>query len=384
MGLLRRLVDRLDPIETRAAYSSWEALQSGWASADASGQVVTPASAEHAISAVGACVDVIAGAISSLPAYVMRWDGVRRVEAPTHPLQRLIDRGCNGTQSWSAWLSWTMGQVLLRGNAVSEIVTDQRGALIGLLPIPWDEISVVELPGGRIGYDIDTPRRRLLPDEVLHLRDRSDDGVVGVSRLQRAAGVIGSAQALNLFTAAMFKNGVNPSGAVLAEGKIGPVERQQLRDNLKQMFQGPSNAARVLVLDQALKWQSISVSPEDAELLQSRVFSVSEICRIWGVPPPLIQEYSHNTFTNSQEASRWFASNTLQPWVVRIQQEARRSLFTADAAVTHELRLDMSDLMRGSPLERWQANKLAVESGVLDTDEIRLQEGWPPRGEVAA
>ena len=103
MCFLRRIADRLDPpaVETRAAYSSWEALQMGTAGVaygEASGQLVTPASAEHAVSAVGACVDVIAGAISSLPAYVMRWEGARRVEAPSHPLQRLIDRGCNATQ----------------------------------------------------------------------------------------------------------------------------------------------------------------------------------------------------------------------------------------------------------------------------------------------
>jgi Phage portal protein len=72
----------------------------------------------------------------------------------------------------------------------------------------------------------------------------------------------------------------------------------------------------------------------------------------YGVPPPLVQDYSHNTFTNSQEASRWFASNTLTPWVRKFEAEARRSLFTAAAAVNHELQLDMSDLLRGSPLER--------------------------------
>jgi HK97 family phage portal protein len=349
--------------------------------------VLDPTCAEHAISAVSACVDVIAGAISSLPAYVMRWEGKRRVEGPSHPLQRLIDRGCNATQSWADWLSWTMGQVLLRGNALSEIVTDQRGALVGLVPIGWETVSIVELPGGRIGYDNGMPgggMRRLLPDEVFHLRDRSDDGIVGVSRLQRAAGVVGSAQALSEFTGSMWKNGINPSGAVLAKDRLDDKQRAFLQQHFREMFGGARNAAKAMILDHGLQWQSISVSPEDAELLQSRVFSVSEICRIWGVPPPLIQEYSHNTFTNSQEASRWFASNTLQPWVTKLQLGAKRSLSSAASSIDHELRLDMSDLLRGSPLERWQANEIAVRAGVLDPDEIRLQDGWPPRSEVAA
>jgi HK97 family phage portal protein len=137
------------------------------------------------------------------------------------------------------------------------------------------------------------------------------------------------------------------------------------------------------VLDQGAKFRPISAEPEKAQLLESRNFAVAEICRVFGTPPPLIQDYSRNTFTNSQEASRWFASNTLTPWVRKVEAEAKRSLFTAASAVDHELTLDISDLLRGSPLERWQANEIAVRSGVLDPDEVRLAEGYPPRGTAA-
>jgi HK97 family phage portal protein len=387
VGLRQRIADWLAPIEQRS-FSSWDALgMAGWGVADASGQIVTWKSAEHSLSTVNACVSVISGAISSLPALVYQWQGDRRVEAPTHPLQRLIDRGPNRRQSWADWVELTVSSALLRGNGLSEIVVDGAGRLTELRPIPWDLVSIVQLPGDREAYDVTSDvrggTRRLLPEEVFHLRDRSDDGLVGVSRLQRAAGVIGSAQALAEFVGSMWRHGVHPSGAVEADGRIDLAQRQLLQANFRELFSGPSNAAKVLILDQNLKWKSLSVSPEDAELLESRKFSVAELCRIFGVPPPLVQDYSHNTFTNSQEASRWFASNTLLPWVTKIQLEARRSLFTAAAAPSHELTLDMSDLLRGSPMERWQANEIAIRSGVLDPDEVRLQEGWAPRREGA-
>ena len=127
----------------------------------------------------------IASAIASLPAYVYRWEGKARVLAETHPLQRLLDRGPNAHMTWSDWLEWTMASVLLRGNAVAEIVIDGAGRLVGLVPIPWDVVSIVKLPRGRIAYDITAPSggtRRLLPEETFHLRDRSDDSLVGVSR----------------------------------------------------------------------------------------------------------------------------------------------------------------------------------------------------------
>jgi HK97 family phage portal protein len=346
---------------------------------------VTPASAEHALATVGASVSVISGAISSLPALVYVWQGERRVEAPAHPLQRVIDRGPTPLMTWADWCEFTVSSALLRGNAISEIIVDGAGRLTELRPVPWDLVSIVRMPGRRIAYDVTDDvqggTRRVLQESIFHLRDRNDDGgPVGISRLTRAAGVLGNAQALAEFSGSMWRNSINPSGSIEVEGKIGPEAFGQLQERWRQLYEGPRNAGRAIVLDQGAKFKSISVSPEDAELLESRKFSVAELCRVYGVPPPLVQDYSHNTFTNSQEASRWFASNTLQPWVTKIQAEARRSLFSSAAAVNHELVLDMSDLLRGSPLERWQANEIAVRSGVLDPDEIRTQEGWAPRG----
>jgi HK97 family phage portal protein len=387
MGLRQRLAHWLDPPEQRSL-TSWDLLRShagGWGISDASGQVVTPASAEHAVSTVSACVQGIASALASQPAAVFVWQGDRRVEAPAHPLQRLIDRGPNQHQSWSDWLEQTVSGALLRGNAVSEIIVDNAGRLSELRPISWDMVSIVQLSGDRVGYDISNERtggtRRLLQSEIYHLKDRSDgDSRVGVSRLTRAAGVVGSAQALNEFTGSMWRNGVNPSGSIQLEGKLGPEAMAQLQERWRQLYSGPRNAARALVLDQGAKWQQIGVAPENAELLMSRRFSCEEIARLFGTPPIMVGIWDNASFTNSEMASRWYASHTLAPWARKIELEAKRSLFSREAAVNHELVIDLSDMLRGSPLERAQAAKLAVEGGWLDTDEIRQQEDWPARG----
>jgi HK97 family phage portal protein len=384
MGLLRALVKRFDPPVEQRALTSWDLLGVGSLGvADAAGQLVSPQSAEHALATVSACVQGISSAIASLPAYCYRWEGKARVLAESHPLQRLIDRGPNAHMTWADFVEWLMASVLLRGNGCAEIVVDGAGRLAALLPLPWDTVSIVEVPRG-IAYDITNPNggmRRLLASEVFHLRDRSDDGIVGVSRLQRAAGVFGAAQALNEFTAVMWRNGMHPSGALEAEGRIDMPQRKLLQAHFREMFAGTRNAAKILILDQALKWKSLSVSPEDAELLESRKFTVVEICRLFGVPPPLIQDYTHNTFTNSEQASRWFAGHTLGPWIAKLQLEAKRSLFTAATAVDHELGIDMSGLLRGDPELRWRSHQIAIAAGVLTVNEVREQEGWPPLAE---
>jgi len=121
----------------------------------------------------------------------------------------------------------------------------------------------------------------------------------------------------------------------------------------------------------------VCVSPEDAELLETRKFGVVEICRLFQVPPPLVQSYEHSTFTNSAQAGLWFATFCLAPWARKIEAEFARSVFPSGGP--YELELDLSGFLRGDPETRWNAHKIAVENGILDPDEVRQVEGWNPR-----
>jgi HK97 family phage portal protein len=281
-----------------------------------------------------------------------------------------------------------MASVLLRGNALSEIITDARGAVIGLHPISWENVSVQLLPNRRLAYDVTditylyggTGRpRRLLQDEIFHLRDRSDDGLVGVSRLRRAAAVVQAGLSIQNFANALYQNGANPSGALEVDGKLSQPSFDRLKKDFQENFAGSSNAARALILDQGLKWKSISINPEDAEFLASRRFTVEELCRIFGVPPVIAGDLSHGTFTNSETMLRWFAMATLTPWIRKIESEFSRSVFSESSRSTHKLEIDLSGLLRGDPAQRWQSWKIAVEANILTADEIRQEEGWNPR-----
>lgn len=351
----------------------------------AAGQMVNANTAES-LSAVTACVGAIASTTASLPAYVYVTTPGGRTEALGHPVRRLIRRP-NDLQTWPDFIEWWISQVLLHGNGVAQIVSDGAGRPVALLPIPWGNASPVLLPGGRLALDVvgyQSPwggtglSRRLLPGEFVHLKDRSDDGLIGRSRLSRARDVVGIAQALQEYNGSMWRNQVTPSGAIKLEGKVGAEMLGRLKEQLSQSFAGPHNARKVLVLDQGASWQALSVSPEDAEVLASRRFTVEELCRLYQVPPPIVQDLSHGTFTNSREAGRWFAQFTLSPWCRKIEAEFSRSVFT-DPAMS--LEIDMSALMRGDAETRWQSHKIAVDAGILDPDEIREIEGFNPRGD---
>ncbi len=386
MALLDRLAGLVGYERRNAASSpSWAAMSAALGTAPA----VNERMAEN-FATVTACVNAISSALAMAPANIYRREGAGRVEVFDHPLRRLIDNGPNDKQTWPDLIEAHLASTLLSGNGLIEIERD--GATItGLRHIPWAWVSPMLAPSGRLVYDVteqtglygQTGRiRRLLSGDVLHLRDRSDDGILGRSRLSRSPATIAAALQGNEFAHAFLANGAQPSGAITSEAMIGPDAMTALRSQFDERHAGAGKAGRVLVLSDGLKFTPFQISPEDAELLASRKFSVEEICRLFQVPPPLVQDYSHNTFTNSEAAGRWFAQFTLGPMARKIEAAFSRALFPEGSGL--EIELDLSSFLRGDPQTRWAAHKIAVDAGILDADEIREIEGFNPRAAAPA
>jgi HK97 family phage portal protein len=178
------------------------------------------------------------------------------------------------------------------------------------------------------------------------------------------------------FANSLYDNGVNPSGAIELDNVMKPEARQALMENFQRSWGGSRNAAKALILDGGMKWKQISINPEDAEFLDSRRFTVEELARLFGVPPPVIGDLTNGTFTNSETVLRWFAQATLSYWIRKVESEFQRSVFTNG---TRRLEIDLSGLLRGAPQERWAAWKIAVDARILDPDEVRAEEGFNPR-----
>ncbi|GAK34600.1 hypothetical protein JCM17846_29010 [Iodidimonas nitroreducens] len=362
---------------------SWQALHA----LSPSGQGVNARMAEN-LSTVLACVSAVSTSLASLPAWVYRrTEGGRELDE-THPLMRIVRRGANAHQTWPDFIEWLAASTMLRGNGLAEIVTDSAGRVMELRPIPWEWVSVQMLASGRLAYDVTEMhglhgpagrRRRLLQGEVLHIRDRSDDGIVGKSRLQRAAKVIAAGLSIQEFSHALLENGARPSGALQFPHVLTGEQHDRISRQIRESLTGSSNAAKFLVLEAGVAWNPMSISPEDAELLASRRFTGEELARIFGCPPPIIGDLTHGTFTNSETLIRFFAQTTLSGWLRKLEAEFVRSVFTEAQRETHELEIDMSGLLRGDPETRWKSHEIAVKNKILTPNEVREVEGWNPR-----
>ena len=382
MNLLKRLFT--PKTEIRGEDISWTQLSTGGFPTYGN---VSPQLAEN-LATVAACVSVISSSVASLPAWVYRSTGQGRKIVDGHPLARLIATGPNSHQTWPDFIEGLLSQVLLRGNAIAWVKTDQAGRVEQLQPIPWENVSLEQLPSGRLRYTCIMPglgghtgqRVTLLDSEVMHLRDRSDDGLVGRSRLSRAASVFRAGLSLQEHSESVWQNGATPSGVLKHDQPLSADAVAKLRTRFESVHKGSANAGRTLILDNGLQWQGLSFSPEDTELLESRKFSVIELARLWQVPPPLAGDFSHSSFTNAETASRWFSQFTLGPWIRKIETEFSRSVF-GEGERDVSLEIDMSGLQRGDYKTRWEAHKIALETGALTRDEVRDLEGYAPGGQ---
>lgn len=376
MGFLTRLAAAAGYEKRSTPDPSWAALST------ATGfHAGLSARASENLAAVLACVNAISTALGYVPALVYQRDAQGdRIEATAHPLTRLTRVGPNPQMSWPDLVEHLVASVLLTGNALALIERTPGGDLTGLRYAPWSSVTVSELSDGRLAYDVSNARggvRRYLEGEVIHLRDRTDDGKIGRSRLSRAADTISAVHAANQHAASFLSNGASPSGVIKADANLSPETQKRLLEQWRDAHSGPRNAGRMLLLSGGMSWQSVSLSPEDAELLETRKFGVIEICRLFQVPPPIVQAYENNTFTNAAQAGLWFATFCLAPWARKIEAEFARSVFPSNA--DYELELDLSGFLRGDPETRWNTHKIAIETGVLDPDEVRQLEGWNAR-----
>jgi HK97 family phage portal protein len=369
--------------EKRAAPTSWDLLRTGADYGTDAGVPVTTYLAEN-LSVVTACVTAISETAGMLPGHLYRKlpDG-SRVEDPEHPVARLFSGDPNDNQTATEFIEMLTAHCLLRGNAFAEIVRNARGEPVALEPFHPDHVRVVQIPRtGRYAYDVSLPSggtRRLLPEEMLHLKDRSDDGIVGKSRLTRARETFGVAIATERYAASTFRNGASMSGVLVHPGVIGPDGVQRLRADFDSKFVGSDKAGATAILEEGMKWQQVSCHPDDAQMLESRKFSTMALARIFRVPPPVIGEFEGGNYSSVSEIGRWFYSHCMMPWLNKWERLIEHSLLSSVGRRNYEFEFDCDLILRGDMLTRFQSYRIAREIGVYNANELRKFEKQNPR-----
>ena len=334
MGLFSNFFKARDKPQNRTAGSNYSFLFGG----STSGKPVNEHTAMQ-MTAVYSCVRILAEAVAGLPLHLYKYtDSGGKEKALSHPLYFLLHDEPNPEMSSFVFRETMMTHLLLWGNCYAQIIRNGKGEVVGLYPLMPNRMSVHRDESGQLYYlytrgadDINSMKGmtvKLSTSDVLHIPGLGFDGLVGYSPIAMAKNAIGLAIATEEYGAKFFANGAAPSGVLEHPGTIK--EPGKVREAWQSQFGGSANSNKIAVLEEGMKYTPISISPEQAQFLETRKFQINEIARIFRVPPHMVGDLEKSSFSNIEQQSLEFVKYTLDPWVVRWEQTLARTLFTPE------------------------------------------------------
>ncbi|MBI0679636.1 phage portal protein [Citrobacter koseri] len=349
-----------------------------WFGTSSSGKVVTADKAMH-LSAVWSCVRLLSESISTLPLkiYIRQPDGSRK-PATDHPAYSVLCRRPNSEMTPSRFMLMVVASICLRGNAFIEkkFIGNKLVSLVPLLP---QNMVVKRLDTGSLKYTYtENGKERVISvRNIMHIRGFGLDGVCGMMPMMAGRDVIGSAMAVEESAAKIFENGIQSSGFLTSDKALNDEQRERLRDYMVK-FTSSRNAGKIMVLEAGLTYQGVTMNPEDAQMLESRSFSIEEICRWFRVPPYMV---GHTTKQSSWASSLegmnlLFLTHTLRPLLVNIEQEIGRCLLDSDDEVFAEFSVE--GLLRADSAGRAAYYTSALQNGWMSRNDVRRLENMPP------
>jgi len=335
--------------------------------------------------ALFSCVRVLSESIASLPFKVFtdRADGGKEVDRD-HPVYPLLHHEPNDSMSAFTFWETAVGHLNTWGNFYAEIIYGIGSTEIQALEIltPDRVTPQINESSGDIEYLVreadGTSERIISRSQMLHIKGPAFDGLVGYSPIGLFREAIGVGLAAEQFIASFYGNDGTPGGVITHPTELGEDGADNLRASWNEVHGGPGQSHKIAILDEGMTWQSIGIPQKDAEFLGSRKFQVTEMARVYRVPPHMIADLDRSTNNNIEHQSLEFVMHTLRPWLVRIEQEVNESLRLRETGNFAEFVVD--GLLRGDVQTRTDANKKAVEGGWKTRNEVRREENMNPGG----
>lgn len=331
-----------------------------------------------------ACVRLISEAIASLPLHVYERTGDRgRRKARDHSLYYILHDRPNEFMTSFTWRELVLANLLLWGNHYSEIQWSGSGEVVALWPLPPDRVDPF-IKNGRLRYLVRLPDGTttiLAAERVFHVPGLGFDGVKGKSVIKWGKESIALSLAAEEFGARLFGNNANPGGVLETEKKLDDPAKVRLKTAWETSHGGLDKAHRIAVLEEGVTWKPTAISPDDAQALETRKFQVSEITRLFRVPPHLVGDVERSTSwgTGIEQQNIGLVTFTLRPWLVRLEQTFNHRLFLPSERRRYYVEHSVDGLLRGDSVSRNEALAIQRQWGIVSANEWREIENMNPR-----
>lgn len=333
------------------------------------------------LSAVYRCVEVISDSIAQLPCepYRIDSDGCK-IKFTKHPTYNLLNREPNQNMSKFTFMKTMVVSMLLTGNAYALIERDERGNAKALYYIPTELVTILkpQTITDTISYSI-TGMKNVVEDcNMIHILNFTSDGYEGISTLAYARKTLGLAMDAEANAEGFFKGGANVAGILKCNSPLATKQKESLKSSWNSAFNGSTGTPNgIAVLDADLDFQSVTVNPSDAQLLETRQFNVIDICRFFGVSPVKAFDLSKSSYNTIEQMQLAFLTDTLQPLLEKIECEFQRKLYKPSEKDNITVRFSTAPLLRADKQSQANYYNTLFQMGVMTINEIRRELDLP-------
>ena len=324
-----------------------------------------------ALSAVYRCVEVITNGVASLPVKLYRTDERGFKYEMNNNLSFILSKKPTGKINAFTFYKLIVKDILLQGNAYALILRDGKGEVIGLQYVQAGLVSPIDRID-RIEYQVTGIKGVVRQEDILHFMNYTDNGVFGISVLTHARRTLGIADYGENASENFYKSGGCTTGFLKFDGPSSGKQREEILSAWNQATGGVRNQPNgIPVLPANVNYTQLSVNPADAQLLESREFSVVEICRFFGVSPTKCFDLTHASYNNSEMAELAFLNDTLRPLLTKIEMEMETKLFKPEDK--YDIKFDVSELLRTDKKSQAEYFTKLFNLGVLSPNDIRKE-----------
>jgi len=325
------------------------------------------------LTAVWCAIRLLSESVSSLPISVYRKQkNGDKLEDIKNPIYKLVRFKPNYYQNKITFFEFIMLSICTEGNAYVKIIRNNSGVPVELICVDPENVNIV-INENEMFYNI-MEDDVYDSNDILHFKTLTDDGINGVSPIDQCEKALKYSENLQEFGNTFFSNGAKPSSILQTDRALSDTALNRLKTSFNSNYGKLQNSNSTIVLEEGLTFKPISISPEQAQFLSSRQFSIEEVARIFNIPPHMLKDLSKSSFNNIEMQSQEFLTYTLMPYITRIEEEMNTKLFRSNELGQTFVEFNVNGLLRGDVKSRTEAYRSAITNGYMSINEVRQKE----------
>ena len=328
------------------------------------------------LSAAYACTNLLSNSVALLPIKIVSYESGRKTVIE-HPLEKVLNLSPNSKYNHFNFWKLLIESVILNGNGYAYIVRDEKLNVKSLELIDPSYVTPMPQEDGTVKYIVAGMGAAVDSANMIHLYQHCDNMMNGISVIKYADMTLRSAFDTEVEANKFFKRGAGLLGVLKASSPLTDAQKTQIAQSWEKSVTRTAGGG-VAILPQGLDFQSISISPEDAQLLESRQYDVISICRYFNVSPLKVFDYSHMSYSSLEQVSLSYLQDSVLPYTQLIEDELNRKIFKPSETGKYFIDYDYTSLLQGDKKAEAEYYRTLLTNGILSPNEVREKLGYAP------